>query len=214
MARPQLLYTDPPWKYGSRSVHTKTKFGGGVSQSYDLMTDTEIRALGPLVQAVAAPASVLLMWAVMPKLDIALDVMKAWGYKFSTVAFVWVKTYASGQPFIGPGFWTASNAEVVLLGWRGKTIERKKRLVNQIVLEPHPRENGKIIHSRKPETVRQRIEDVFGDVPRLEMFARLQSPGWTALGNGLTGRDIRDDLRALAEFEQPSLFDAIPEATA
>ena len=38
-------------------------------------------------------------------------------------------------------------------------------------------------HSRKPSTVRNNIVTFFGDVPRLELFAREQTPGWCVLGN-------------------------------
>lgn len=38
-------------------------------------------------------------------------------------------------------------------------------------------------HSRKPDHVRDDIVSLFGDRPRLEMFARTTTPGWSVWGN-------------------------------
>jgi N6-adenosine-specific RNA methylase IME4 len=38
-------------------------------------------------------------------------------------------------------------------------------------------------HSKKPQEVRNRIELLFGDLPRIELFARQTSPGWDVWGN-------------------------------
>jgi N6-adenosine-specific RNA methylase IME4 len=40
-------------------------------------------------------------------------------------------------------------------------------------------------HSRKPDEVRARIDRLVGDVPRIELFAREQAPGWHAWGDEL-----------------------------
>jgi hypothetical protein len=52
--------------------------------------------------------------------------------------------------------------------------------------------------SEKPIMAYGKLEALFGDVPRLELFSRYQMPGWTALGNEIDGRDIRETLPALA----------------
>jgi len=38
-------------------------------------------------------------------------------------------------------------------------------------------------HSRKPECIRNMIVRLFGDLPRVEFFARQQAEGWMSLGN-------------------------------
>jgi N6-adenosine-specific RNA methylase IME4 len=38
-------------------------------------------------------------------------------------------------------------------------------------------------HSRKPVEARERIVQLMGDVPRVELFARQKAPGWDAWGN-------------------------------
>lgn len=107
--------------------------------------------------------------------------MEAWGFTYKTAAFVWVKKNAkSGTNFWGMGQYTRANAEVCLLGIsKGfKASERvKSHKVHQIVEAPVT------IHSRKPPEVRDRIVELLGDVPRIELFARERAEGWDAWGN-------------------------------
>lgn len=153
------------------------------------MTDQEIYELGAYLSPLLEPDSVLFLWATWPKLDIGLRTMAEWGFKYSTAAFVWEKTTRTGDPVTGPGFWTASNTEPVLLGYRGKTLPVVRHLIQQVVRAPRGR------HSAKPLEVHRRIEEMFGpDTRRLELFGRQEAPGWTVLGNEVTGQDIRDDL--------------------
>lgn len=38
-------------------------------------------------------------------------------------------------------------------------------------------------HSKKPEEVRRRIEALFGELPRVELFCRYPAEGWDVWGN-------------------------------
>ncbi len=38
-------------------------------------------------------------------------------------------------------------------------------------------------HSKKPKEVRNRIQELFGDKPRIELFARQKAEGWDSWGN-------------------------------
>ena len=178
-----LILADPPWHYNQRAPHKKTRFGGGVHSNYQTLTLDALKALP--VASLADDTCVLAMWVTGPHMHVAKDVIEAWGFRYvETVLFVWIKTTSkSGQPFYGPGFYTGSNAEYVMLGRRGKP-DVAKRGVSQVILEPHPRdERGKIIHSRKPASVRDKLVTLFGDVPRIELFARESVDGWDALGD-------------------------------
>jgi site-specific DNA-methyltransferase (adenine-specific) len=180
-----IIYADPPWHYNSRSPHKKTRFGGGVNSNYETMANAGIAKLQ--VGKLAANDSVIAMWTTGPHIHVAKSIIEAWGFKYvETVLFVWVKTNPKrGNVFYGPGYYTGSNAEYVMLGKRGKP-KIKNRGVSQIIMEPHPRdENGKIIHSRKPSGVRDKLITLFGDVPRVELFARECTDGWDSLGNQL-----------------------------
>jgi N6-adenosine-specific RNA methylase IME4 len=183
--RYSLIYADPPWPYNSRSAHKKTKFGGGVHSNYAVMTLDGMKNLP--IKAMSDDNCWLAMWVTGPHMHNAKPLMEAWGFRYvETLLFVWVKTNPRKKtPFYGPGFYTGSNCEMVMLGKRGKpTIS--KRGVSQIVLEPHPRDDaGRIIHSRKPDCVRDRLVTLFGDVPRIELFARQRADGWDAIGDQL-----------------------------
>lgn len=75
------------------------------------------------------------------------------------------------------GYYTRANNEICLLATKGKPLKRINRNVEQIILSPI-RE-----HSRKPDEVRQRIVNLFGDLPRVELFARNTTEGWDVWGN-------------------------------
>lgn len=119
----------------------------------------------------------LFLWATFPVLPDAFEVIKAWGFSYKAVAFVWVKPnkHKAGW-FYGMGRWTRANAEICLLAIKGTPVRNAKN-VQQIISEPR-RE-----HSRKPDTVRERIVQLCGDVPRIELFAREAPAGWSAWGN-------------------------------
>ncbi len=118
-----------------------------------------------------------------PTLKDAFDLVDAWGFKYKTCAFDWMKAHA-GQidmfredtdALMGMGYWTRSNTEPCLLATRGKP-KRINADVRQGLIEPR-RE-----HSRKPEAVYGRIERLVAG-PYLELFARAPREGWTAWGN-------------------------------
>jgi N6-adenosine-specific RNA methylase IME4 len=192
------LLADPPWHYNNRRAIRKdgkaARIGYGAGSFYQTMSAAEIRELQ--VGRLAADNSALLLWATWPTLPDAMRVISAWGFRFVTCGFLWVKsTLKSGQPWFGVGYYSKSNSEPCLLAVRGR-MKPASNSVSQIVYEPHPRdEAGKIIHSRKPAIVREKIVELFGDVPRVELFAREQAPGWAAWGDQIpTEIDIPQQL--------------------
>ena len=135
----------------------------------------EIKALP--VSELAADDCALFLWITMPMLQEAWGVMEAWGFRFVTTAFVWIKlSRKSDTIFWGPGNWTRANAELCLLATKGHP-KRLARNVHQVIIS-HVQE-----HSRKPDEARRRIEALMGDVPRVELFARRPAPGWDVWGN-------------------------------
>ena len=123
------------------------------------------------------------MWATFPNIREAITVMEAWGFIYKTAAFVWVKKTTNGKNRVGMGAYTRANAEVCLLGI-SPGIKASEVVVahniGQIVEAPF---RG---HSRKPDEVRERIVQLIGDVPRIELFARERAPGWDAWGDEVT----------------------------
>ena len=183
-----IIYADPPWSY-TRTVGNGVLNRGNGEVHYDSMSVYDIQALGYDIRRITRKNSALLLWATMPCLPDAIRVMEAWGFKYKTCWATWVKTNQAGdKPFFGVGYYTRSNAELCLLGVKGK-IASFKKLVEGEVRDGNPNAMSSICieqpreHSRKPATVRNNIVTFFGDVPRLELFAREQSPGWSVLGN-------------------------------
>jgi N6-adenosine-specific RNA methylase IME4 len=182
--RYSVILADPPWAYRDKRRHLP----GGIR--YGTMSESALCALD--VRSISAQDSALLLWATPPHLPVALRVMDAWGFRYKTVAFTWVKMQRDGNSCWGMGHYTRANAEIVLLGTRGRP-HVASHSVRSAVLAPRGR------HSEKPAEVHRRIEQLFGDVPRVELFARSEVPGWRCLGNEIDGMDIAAALAAERE---------------
>jgi N6-adenosine-specific RNA methylase IME4 len=142
-----VIYADPPWAFEVYSEGGKEK---AADRYYDTMPLADIAALP--VADLAADDCALLLWAVMPELPGALEIIEAWGFEYKTAGFTWMKQNKSGNGlFLGLGFWTRSNAEICLLATRGAP-QRQALDVPQALLSPL------MEHSRKPDEARSRIE--------------------------------------------------------
>jgi site-specific DNA-methyltransferase (adenine-specific) len=170
----QIIYADPPWAY----LWGKGKQGGNFSpeKHYKTMEIDEICALGEHIKKIRDKNCALFIWTTMPCLPDVFKVIKAWGFKYKTCAFTWVKTRKDGMPLSGMGSYTKSNAELCLLAMRGH-IKAIDKTVPQIVM--HPRSG----HSVKPPIIRDKIVQLLGDIPRIELFARQYADGWDCWGN-------------------------------
>jgi N6-adenosine-specific RNA methylase IME4 len=190
MKKYQIIYADPPWSY---NVASKKGTSRGVAERYyPVMKPKDIEKL-PIGEL--ADNAVLFLWATYPNLETALNVIREWGFTFKTVAFTWVKIYKhTKNPVMGCGFWTRANAEICLLATKGKEYPRRiNKGVQQVIIEPQ-RE-----HSRKPDIARERILQLMGDLPRIELFAREKTEGWTSIGYDIDGKDISESIKLLAQ---------------
>ena len=179
-----IIYADPPWQFKTYSDAGKDK---SAENHYDCQDIDWIKNL-PVLD-IADKNCLLFLWVTFPLLEKSFEVIEAWGFKYSTCGFVWVKTNKnfdvnqtsfipidSFDSFMGLGYWTRSNAEICLISKLG-TIEKKSNSVHQIIYEP-VRE-----HSRKPDIVRDKIVELCGDLPKIELFARSEKKGWDTWGN-------------------------------
>ena len=168
----RVIYADPPWKFSSKEAFELRNGGSGftpLEAVYPTMTTADLKALD--VGRLANKDAALFLWATDAHLPDALELFKAWGFRYVTVAFVWAKKTVTGKSAANLAPWTLKNCELCLMGTRGRMVQYKqKNNVQQLVEAVRTR------HSEKPEEVRQRIEALFGDVPRLELFARRHSP--------------------------------------
>ncbi|MAJ43660.1 MAG: DNA methyltransferase [Candidatus Marinimicrobia bacterium] len=167
----KVIYADPPWTFKTFSDKGK---GRSPEQHYDVLDLPAISRLP--INSISEDNAVLLMWVIDPLLDKAFEVIKAWGFKYKTVAFTWAKTNKIKPGFFtGLGYWTRGNPEMCLLATKGKP-KRLSKSVPQLVVEQR-RE-----HSRKPDIMYSHIENLL-EGPYIELFARTQRPGWDAWGN-------------------------------
>ncbi|MCJ7856544.1 MT-A70 family methyltransferase [Lachnospiraceae bacterium NSJ-143] len=164
-----IIYADPPWRYRQKNIN------GAAEHHYFTLGPDELCALP--VRELAAKDCALFLWATFPQLPEALRLIKAWGFTYKSVAFVWLKQNRKSPGwFYGLGFWTRGNAEICLLATRGHP-KRKSAGVHQLIISPVE------AHSKKPDITREKIVELLGNLPRVELFARQKTEGWDVWGN-------------------------------
>ncbi|PTA77133.1 MT-A70 family methyltransferase [Serratia sp. Nf2] len=191
----QLIYADPPWDYKNRVSN------GAATKKYPTMKIEDIKRLP--IWSIAAPDSILAMWYTSTHVDEACRLAEAWGFSVRTMkAFTWVKLnqqaelrfnkallqqtifdftdlldMLNAETRMNGGNYTRANSEDVLIAVRGQGIERASASVKQVVFSCLGE------HSAKPWEVRRRLELLYGDVSRIELFSRGDAPGWDHWGN-------------------------------
>ncbi len=191
-----VIYADPPWDYRGQLQHAGPGSGdsGGAIRHYPTVRLNDLMQLN--VASIAADDSLLFLWATSPHLDQAIDLGKAWGFAWATVAFVWDKQR------VNPGYYTMSQCELCLVFKRGRIpAPRGARNVRQLVSEP------RADHSRKPSEVRRRIERMFPEQRKIELFAReIEIPGWDTWGEAVahpqTGRSFWQERQGRQERQE------------
>lgn len=219
-----IIYADPPWSYKQniKAGALKRKNGTFI---YPSMGINDLCGLGPEIQRVSKKDSALFLWATMPLLAEALQLIKAWGYTYKTCFVNWVKTTKDGsKPSFGVGYYTRSNAEMCLIAVKGKIASYKRLLpgeeprgassMSSIVHEETADTSVNFLtlledsdtpvvmtprreHSRKPDIVRLMITRLLGDLPRVELFARETALPERPLLAGLLWETIRNTLWTL-----------------
>ncbi len=179
----QIIYADPPWSFNFANRDLKDK-----SHLYPTMKPEDIVSLP--IQSIADDNSILFLWVMNSEIPLALQCIKQWGFTYKTVAFTWVKTTKNTYHF-GGGNWTRSNPELCMLATKGH-IKRQSASVRNLVISPLQE------HSKKPDQIRSDIVQLVGDLPRIELFARQQVPGWDVLGFDIDGKDIKESINNIA----------------
>lgn len=207
-----VILADPPWEFKTRSDKGK---GRSPEQHYPCMTLDDLCALP--VADLASPNAVLFLWVTWPTLyAYPPRLLEAWGFEYRALAWVWVKTnkhsvlnmlkdldktigsrqitlaeWLVGRLwFMGTGYYTRANSEPCLIAVRkdGQAPVADKG-VKSVLCAPVA------AHSAKPLEQYRRIERLYPQGSRLELFARQQQPGWVSLGNEIqTGQDIKKSM--------------------
>lgn len=169
-----IIYADPPWSFKNFNNETASKW---VGDQYRCMTFEEMCEMP--IKNFCEKDCVCLMWVTFPKLKEGIALLEAWGFEYKTNAFTWIKKNkkSTDTNFWGMGYYTRSNAEICILGTKGKVLPRLSHKIHSVIESPI-RE-----HSRKPDEVRDKIVKLFGDIPRIELFARTETEGWDVLGD-------------------------------
>jgi N6-adenosine-specific RNA methylase IME4 len=162
-----VLYADPPWHFEVYNEESGVERAAG--NHYSTMSLDEISALP--IPSLATPDAVLFMWTTAPHLQESFQVFAAWGFEYKTNA-VWVKDK------IGLGYFIRGQHEHLLIATRGDMpcplpANRPPSVINA------PRRE----HSRKPDEAYALIEAMYPELPKIELFARQQRPGWCVWGN-------------------------------
>lgn len=189
-----VIYADPAWQYNVNKGH-QTRDAANQYMVTPLKTMKEFK-----VDELASKDSLLFMWVTYPTLKEGLELMESWGFKYITNAFTWVKRSKKYDPlkdgpdkfFFGLGYYTRGNAEICLLGKKGKGLKILDKSVEQITISPIGS------HSEKPHIIYDKITRLVGtDCSKVELFARNTKDGWTSLGNEIDGKDLADSIPEL-----------------
>ncbi len=156
-------------------MYSEKGLGRSAENHYPTMSLEDIKNLP--INNLADKNCVLFMWTTIPLLKDSFSVLDSWGFEYKSIAFVWIKlNKKSDTLFWGMGHWTRSNAELCILATKGHP-KRKSAKVHQVIMS-HIQQ-----HSKKPDEARERIIELIGDLPRIELFAREKKDGWDSWGN-------------------------------
>ena len=191
----QLILMDPPWNFKTYSAAGE---GRNASQHYQTQGLAWIKSL-PVKKLLNPKRGAVVCWTTDTHLEQTFECFKSWGITYKTVGLYWAKLNKSAKRnqidadksfFMGMGYYGRANPELALLGaseefemdlallgTSNKAPERKDAGVRKLIID-NIRE-----HSRKPDSTHEKLERLFGDIPRLEMFAREERIGWDCFGN-------------------------------
>lgn len=163
-----VILADPEWRFEVWSRETGMDRAADNHYATTVWQEIEKRD----VPSIAARDAVLFLWATVPMLPQALDVMKAWGFRYVSHA-VWVKDR------VGTGYWFRNQHELFLVGTRGEIpAPAPGKQSPSVIHAPVGR------HSAKPEAFLELIERYFPNLPKIELNRRGPArKGWDAWGN-------------------------------
>ena len=186
MKKYQIIYADPPWEYkNKREFINKTAGAISITKmgrlNYPQMKLEQIKGLP--IKDIADENCALFLWTTTPYLEKSFEVIKSWGFEYKTIGFIWLKTWGNKRTLeeyltshYGMNYYTKLQFELCLLAIKKRMKPISHKVSGQIIA-------SRTKHSEKPEIVRDRIVELFGDIPRIELFARQKTEGWDVWGN-------------------------------
>jgi N6-adenosine-specific RNA methylase IME4 len=165
-----VVLADPPWAYVAHTTDPSRRI-----ENHYATLDYRVIAQLP-VPGVLARSAALFLWSPLCKVAEAISVLEAWGFRYKS-QWAWVK------PSITMGYYGRNRHEVVLIGTRGSGMARRGYQASSVFYAPRG------AHSEKPEEVHLRLEAMYPDLTKLELFARRHRPGWTVWGDAVAQAD-------------------------
>jgi len=165
-----VIYADPPWRYSFSNTNNRK-----IENHYPTMEVEEIKKM----RVPASEDCILFLWATAPKLEEALEVIKAWGFKYKTHA-IWDKKK------MGLGYWFRGRHELLLVGTKGNVSPPPREMLIESIFAI-----SRSKHSKKPQAIRDKIKEWYPTKTKLELFARKPNElfveqdfaGWHVWGN-------------------------------
>lgn len=199
-----IIDIDPPWEFDDTLKKMKSPTKRSAASQYATMSPAQICAMK--VEQLANPEGCLVaLWTPTTMTVHGLEALKAWGFTFKQ-EFIWVKikknalqteTDMNRMTRIGLGRIFRQVHEKALIGIRNKVPGKSVYKLLQDRSQRSVAFDLNRSHSTKPPTLQDRLDIMFPTAKRLEMFARRNRPGWTSIGDGVTGRDINDSIEDL-----------------
>ncbi len=215
-----IICIDIPWMFSDKLKMSDVK--RGAESQYSVLNQEKLKTLP--VQDVSADDSLLCLWVPSSLLAEGLELMNVWEFR-QTQTFVWVKTKKNPLKdfvkelykdftlenftkhvsdfnlnnslafFMGHLF--RQTHEICLIGVKGKIYNKLKNKSQRSVCL-----DVSLKHSTKTEILQDRLDLMFPEELKLEMFARRQRQGWTCIGNevdgpGSNGEDIFTSIERL-----------------
>lgn len=157
-----VIYADCPWKYSNKQPLNVLP--------YSSMSKKELKELP--VKDILDDKAILFFWAVNPLLDEAIEVINSWGFKFKH-SWIWDKQIGCHS------YYGNAQVEFLMIATKGygfalgKGIKRPKSLISI--------KKGK--HSEKPKYFIDKIDELYPNGNRIELFAREGKEGYDLFGN-------------------------------
>lgn len=170
-----LIYTDPPWAQKKGNIR-KCRPNQGKELDYPTMRMEDISALHKSVLCNhTTQKHNVFMWTIDKYLPETESMMKDLGYTLHA-RIIWDK-----ENGIAPAFTVRYSHEYLLWFYcKGKMLmptESTRGKYTDVLREPSTK------HSKKPLCAYSMLEDMFPDVPKIELFARNERTGWDCWGN-------------------------------
>jgi len=175
-----VIYADPAWKY-NRGVHQETfpkrkQTRDERELPYDTMSIEQMKQLN--IKSISESDCACFMWVTDSHLKQGIELMETWGFKYKTIVFIWKKVTNKGNTCATVGAWTMKNCEICILGTKGNMLKHKVSNNTFQLIEAE-----RTINSKKPNEIRDRINAIFPNIPKIELFAREKNEGWDVWGN-------------------------------